>query len=127
MVEADRLADGVCARRSKVGRNGNLLEHGEQLFTAWQRVHGGKQLSHMTAMLRIELLDDLGVLTHQCNQRFPTEYSDRKGTPRFTFRRTNPGVLLRSEEHTSELQSLMRISYAVFCLKKKISTKSNTK
>src|SRR3546814_4981655 len=30
---------------------------------------------------------------------------------------------LRSEEHTSELQSLMRISYAVFCLKKKIYTK----
>src|SRR3546814_1218237 len=29
------------------------------------------------------------------------------------------GVDLRSEEHTSELQSLMRISYAVFCLKKK--------
>src|SRR3546814_3541496 len=29
-------------------------------------------------------------------------------------------VLERSEEHTSELQSLMRISYAVFCLKKKI-------
>src|SRR3546814_20037988 len=28
----------------------------------------------------------------------------------------------RSEEHTSELQSLMRISYAVFCLKKKIQT-----
>src|SRR3546814_4932416 len=27
--------------------------------------------------------------------------------------------ILRSEEHTSELQSLMRISYAVFCLKKK--------
>src|SRR3546814_2598122 len=29
------------------------------------------------------------------------------------------GGVLRSEEHTSELQSLMRISYAVFCLKKK--------
>src|SRR3546814_10603481 len=29
------------------------------------------------------------------------------------------GKLMRSEEHTSELQSLMRISYAVFCLKKK--------
>src|SRR3546814_6101024 len=29
------------------------------------------------------------------------------------------GILDRSEEHTSELQSLMRISYAVFCLKKK--------
>src|SRR3546814_10005296 len=33
-------------------------------------------------------------------------------------------AVARSEEHTSELQSLMRISYAVFCLKKK--TKHNT-
>src|SRR3546814_6055989 len=32
----------------------------------------------------------------------------------------------RSEEHTSELQSLMRISYAVFCLKKKNTIKSRT-
>src|SRR3546814_10887210 len=34
------------------------------------------------------------------------------------------GIDLRSEEHTSELQSLMRISYAVFCLKQK--TQKNT-
>src|SRR3546814_9981597 len=34
--------------------------------------------------------------------------------------------LARSEEHTSELQSLMRISYAVFCLKKKKRTKRRT-
>src|SRR3546814_10381897 len=33
-----------------------------------------------------------------------------------------PGKPGRSEEHTSELQSLMRISYAVFCLKKKKNT-----
>src|SRR3546814_15297164 len=33
----------------------------------------------------------------------------------------------QSEEHTSELQSLMRISYAVFCLKKKKKTKRNNK
>src|SRR3546814_9351601 len=32
------------------------------------------------------------------------------------------GVTIRSEEHTSELQSLMRISYAVICLKKKQTT-----
>src|SRR3546814_6293709 len=32
---------------------------------------------------------------------------------------------LRSEEHTSELQSLMRISYAVFCLKKKTKTQTD--
>src|SRR3546814_5977971 len=37
----------------------------------------------------------------------------------------SPGMTLRSEEHTSELQSLMRISYAVFCLKKK-NRKTNT-
>src|SRR3546814_7298307 len=34
-----------------------------------------------------------------------------------------PNSIRRSEEHTSELQSLMRISYAVFCLKKKTQYK----
>src|SRR3546814_8084640 len=38
--------------------------------------------------------------------------------------RVSRSWVMRSEEHTSELQSLMRISYAVFCLKKK--TKHNT-
>src|SRR3546814_4496650 len=37
------------------------------------------------------------------------------------------GVDVRSEEHTSELQSLMRISYAVFCLKKKKIIRKNNK
>src|SRR3546814_1606691 len=36
-------------------------------------------------------------------------------------------TLARSEEHTSELQSLMRISYAVFCLKKKTTKKQTNK
>src|SRR3546814_7161062 len=36
--------------------------------------------------------------------------------------RLRDALLARSEEHTSELQSLMRISYAVFCLKKKSNT-----
>src|SRR3546814_4983021 len=46
--------------------------------------------------------------------------------PRFQFldRRARRG--LRSEEHTSELQSLMCISYAVFCLKKKTTTQLQT-
>src|SRR3546814_4828924 len=38
---------------------------------------------------------------------------------------TPTGCVVRSEEHTSELQSLMRISYAVFCLKKKIKNYTN--
>src|SRR3546814_4362888 len=48
-----------------------------------------------------------------CYRRFGHNESDE---PRFTQ---------RSEEHTSELQSLMRISYAVFCLKKKKIKKLN--
>src|SRR3546814_5380582 len=44
----------------------------------------------------------------------PVETTGAEGTIR--------SVYFRSEEHTSELQSLMRISYAVFCLKKKKPT-----
>src|SRR3546814_6904745 len=41
------------------------------------------------------------------------------GGDREAFERAERRQLVRSEEHTSELQSLMRISYAVFCLTKK--------
>src|SRR3546814_6925413 len=46
--------------------------------------------------------------------------ASRRVAPRPTERLSASGwdFVLRSEEHTSELQSLMRISYAVFCLKK---------
>src|SRR3546814_10067661 len=58
----------------------------------------------------VDCSDDM---SHDSNLRFFLEESRR-----------------RSEEHTSELQSLMRISYAVFCLKKKnkkiIKTKTTT-
>src|SRR3546814_1929982 len=64
----------------------------------------------------------LMVTTHQCEQ------SRSSDPPRGTGARfdsafdwigsTRASSSLRSEEHTSELQSLMRISYAVFCLQK---------
>src|SRR3546814_2430453 len=64
------------------------------------------------------------------------EYKDAAGvdegmdgvSTRFAFKALSatfnhdPSEITRSEEHTSELQSLMRISYAVFCLKKKNNT-----
>src|SRR3546814_1414657 len=54
------------------------------------------------------------ILLCRCDREIPRE-SRRK-------------IALRSEEHTSELQSLMRISYAVFCLKnRKILTNHNIK
>src|SRR3546814_1892747 len=48
---------------------------------------------------------------------------ERLLTPPMPFRDGSLHLPSRSEEHTSELQSLMRISYAVFCLKKKIKQK----
>src|SRR3546814_6540145 len=54
----------------------------------------------------------------------PGPIADTEGLARLTGEgdladRVQAALALRSEEHTSELQSLMRISYAVFCLKKK--------
>src|SRR3546814_9840388 len=51
-------------------------------------------------------------------------WADARGVPQVAFRpdwnrHKKAAPFKRSEEHTSELQSLMRISYAVFCLKKK--------
>src|SRR3546814_7414346 len=54
----------------------------------------------------------------------PGEVRDGQGL-RGDLRRPLPAHLDRSEEHTSELQSIMRISYAVFCLKKKIKTSTS--
>src|SRR3546814_10063481 len=46
--------------------------------------------------------------------------------PNGTLKERIAAGLSRSEEHTSELQSLMRISYAVFCLKKKTTAHKTT-
>src|SRR3546814_19887414 len=53
----------------------------------------------------------------QLQQRATGDADGRAGAGR--AHRPGPAPDRRSEEHTSELQSLMRISYAVFCLKKK--------
>src|SRR3546814_9527342 len=62
------------------------------------------------------------------SQLLPDEFVNRRFGPIFTrkqfigTRHRIQAVDQRSEEHTSELQSLMRLSYAVFCLKKKRKT-----
>src|SRR3546814_3447284 len=56
----------------------------------------------------------------------PGEHQPRALARRGALPRPRPLGLGRSEEHTSELQSLMRISYAVFCLKKKNYKKKET-
>src|SRR3546814_8995069 len=77
---------------------------------------------HMKRLGRvwIRIFPDVPVSTKPAEVRM----GSGKGAPEFWVARVHPGRIMRSEEHTSELQSLMRISYAVFCLKKK--KKSNT-
>src|SRR3546814_8483614 len=61
-------------------------------------------------------------------RRWPKSHAPEGGRPRgcgLLLPRAQPS--LRSEEHTSELQSLMRISYAVFCLKKKKTDKTTVR
>src|SRR3546814_2068157 len=70
---------------------------------------------------------DLDFLCRAVSGEIAAAVGDAMAWPGATPDRSSPGdhshpALLRSEEHTSELQSLMRISYAVFCLKKKNKT-----
>src|SRR3546814_6147240 len=69
------------------------------------------------AMVNVPLVEDQLALRVVGFYRHEEGYLDNIGTG---VHNSN-----RSEEHTSELQSLMRISYAVFCLKKKKVTMNN--
>src|SRR3546814_6348039 len=81
--------------------------HGEDAMEALKRIAklGGLTDMEFDACVNNEaLFEGLRQVLLEAQQKF-----DVNATPTF----------IRSEEHTSELQSLMRISYAVFCLKKK--------
>src|SRR3546814_7095156 len=84
----------------------------------------GKELAHHE--LRIEAGKEP---LQQVHRHFPGNLQqrrdERKSGRRHAALRRILGVEVRSEEHTSELQSLMRISYAVFCLKKKKTTQKD--
>src|SRR3546814_4389527 len=72
--------------------------------------------------LRVEG-DDYGAHRHERSRH--RRRHQESGAERDACRhRDRDRVVARSEEHTSELQSLMRISYAVFCLKKKTAQQS---
>src|SRR3546814_4213630 len=63
----------------------------------------------------------------RCDLRQAVAGEERSGADdQAVARRLGQAGARRSEEHTSELQSLMRISYAVFCLKKKKKAQENS-
>src|SRR3546814_4856021 len=77
------------------------------------------------------VLDPMAFLKHRTRRGYTLRAGSRARTKPSSDRFLSPKdhlcrVVARSEEHTSELQSLMRISYAVFCLKKKKQNKNYT-
>src|SRR3546814_8039213 len=91
-----------------------LVPPGQEVRTRWK----AGRLRTVSCCFRPEMLADSPELLSFLSQ-IDSDHQFNIGSP---FLRAG-----RSEEHTSELQSLMRISYAVFCLKKKrqnISTKN---
>src|SRR3546814_6129962 len=115
---------------ARVGRRDG--RHGRRLHEPRRMRLGVGGTDRLEGVALIERLADAPVFGGRPVARFIDEFDgvfwsrsdllgrDRAGH-RTCRRRTTSG---RSEEHTSELQSLMRISYAVFCLKKKKTQRS---
>src|SRR3546814_5271900 len=87
---------------------------------AANRAHGDAQTGACHCRRVIDAVSDHGDAAVLCDQ--PFDRFDLLFGKQFSVNLIDAGFArdgVRSEEHTSELQSLMRISYAVFCLKKK--------
>src|SRR3546814_8439802 len=99
----------------------DLAEEGEQLAPGL--VGGGGDLGDLLVAEGFAVVVDLDLLAADFVGGGVVGYGFEAGWPVAeeleVFRGEGLDGVVRSEEHTSELQSLMRISYAVFCLKKK--------
>src|SRR3546814_7649244 len=90
-------------------------------WPAYGRSNAAQRYSPLTAINR----DNVDGLERAWTYR-TGDLPERRWGAETTPLKIGDTLYLRSEEHTSELQSLMRISYAVFCLKKKTKTNINT-
>src|SRR3546814_6252419 len=85
--------------------------------TGWRRLIEQRDASGVLA--QVFLLALAAAVSMPLLAAFPTDLGAALGPPSISLLVGAFVFGARSEEHTSELQSLMRISYAVFCLKKK--------
>src|SRR3546814_1606654 len=86
---------------------------------------GDQHHSHALPAQRIEDAEEL-IRLLRCQHPRRLVENENVGATVERLQNLDALLLARSEEHTSELQSLMRISYAVFCLKKKINNTKKT-
>src|SRR3546814_8426343 len=90
--------------------------HARSHFQFGQQRGAGLRLTRQRAQ-HVQALDVAAALPDRIQRRLPVQ--PRQDRFLDVASAAQAFLRLRSEEHTSELQSLMRISYAVFCLKKK--------
>src|SRR3546814_2069415 len=83
------------------------------LLDRWNKTYNLTAIRDPRAMVALHLLDSLAMHPFVRDIGSLADLGSGAGLPGI------PLAIARSEEHTSELQSLMRISYAVFCLKQK--------
>src|SRR3546814_2799164 len=98
-----------CQMFSEPGAGSDLAA----LTTKAEKVEGGWRINGQKVWTSGAAGSDFAILLARTGR----EAAKHKGISYFVLDMTTPGI--RSEEHTSELQSLMRNSYAVFCLQTK--------
>src|SRR3546814_6651059 len=109
-----------------------LIEQFQQLGCRERRLRRASppqdhDFANATARQRLQrMIGDVGLpelrraeQQHTCHVQRDIAIADHHGTFAIEIKPVPSVIRMRSEEHTSELQSLMRISYADFCLKKK--------
>src|SRR3546814_4962963 len=124
-----RLVYVACAPQLKAERSKTIEARGVFHHDAMHYLPGAAPAVQQVCQVRI--IDAAGRLggvgpvaaPHQPFRRMPHQrLAQPQGIGIVGFAGARAHICARSEEHTSELQSLMRISYAVFCLKKKKKT-----
>src|SRR3546814_3543668 len=106
-------------QRSVVQANEQRIDSLKDKLTALTTLH--REVTEQAAKLE-QAPESLSAALTPLAEAMAALTEETKETLRLVVQQSRQGhqaALARSEEHTSELQSLMRISYAVFCLKKK--------
>src|SRR3546814_10724371 len=117
LIPVGRRTQGASVSRGPLGDSckPGLFEVAAAACGTARRCRGGQAKGFGRAADRADFIGRIVIVDDDLLQRTDERFLQILGTNRLLGN--------RSEEHTSELQSLMRISYAVFCLKKK--TKNN--